>query len=210
MATQSSVVTYTVTQFAQQAFSDALGIARRGRDLADCAFAAPDLGEYLTSLYRAFRVPYKKAKDAEVKADVTAWANAWHGTTASLIAPFKARGFKITSWPNLRSGDGTVIVKTLTEASEAAKATALEKAERDAKDKLAFDAEQATMLRDKAQAMPLADLVAVILASIQATSHTVTDVLAELGKHTVPTAPTMPTDKAQSVLTGAAKRVKAH
>lgn len=192
---------YTVEQFASAAYTDALGIARRGRDLCAAAFEVANQEEYLTSLFKAFRVPYKKAKDAGIKADVDAWAKAWHGTTASLIAPFKARGFKVTSWPNLRSGDGVVTIKTVADAAEDAKAKALADAERDAKDKQAFDQQQAELLRDKAQSMPLPDLVAVILASISATSHTVADVVAELNKVTV-TAPLSPAKvaKAQSVV----------
>ena len=197
---------YTVEQFASAAYSDALGIARRGRDLCDAAFSVASQEEYLTSLFKAFRVPYKKAKDAGIKADVDAWAKAWHGTTASLIAPFKARGFKVTSWPNLRSGDGVVTIRTVADAAEDAKAKALADAERDAKDKAEFEADQAKLLRDKAMAMTLPDLVAVILASISATSHTVADVVSELTKVTVtkPQAPAQ-TEKAASVLRQATK-----
>lgn len=197
---------YTVEQFAAAAYSDALGIARRGRDLCDAAFSVANQEEYLTLLFKAFRVPYKKAKDAGIKADIDAWAKAWHGTTASLIAPFKARGFKVTSWPNLRSGDGVVTIRTVADAAEDAKAKALADAERDARDKLAFDQQQAELLRDKALAMSLQDLVGVILASIQATSHTVADVVSELTKVTV-TKPQTPaqTAKAEAVLLQATK-----
>lgn len=199
-------ISYTVDQFANAAYTDALGIARRGRDLCAAAFEVASQEEYLTSLFKAFRVPYKQAKDAGIKADVDAWAKAWHGTTASLIAPMKARGFKVTSWPNLRSGDGVVTIRTVADAAEDAKAKALADAERDAKDKLAFDQQQAELLRDKARSMALPDLVAVILASIQATSHTVADVVSELTKVTV-TKPQTPaqTAKAEAVLLQATK-----
>jgi hypothetical protein len=192
---------YSVDDYANAAYSDALGIARRGRDLCAAILASKDHEEYLTSLYRAFRVPYKVAKDSGIKANHEAWSHAWHATTASLIAPMRTAGFKVTTWPNLRSGEGVVTIRTIADAAEDAKVKALETAERDAKDRAAFELDQAQKAREVALNLSLEALCTQIVAAIGATTHSIADVVAELSKHTAPKVDAVPaTAKVASVL----------